>query len=82
MIKQSPNKFALKTAIKTINETRVSDREAQTHLDLDSGKDTKIKKNQMENSVVEWTENWTVNQTKIGWKTGQITIWIGRYITR
>ena len=36
----------------------------------------------MENSVVKWTENWTVNQTKIGWKTGQITIWIGRYITR
>ena len=45
MIKQSPNKFALKTDIKTINETRVSGREDQTHLDLDSGKDTKIKKN-------------------------------------
>ena len=25
----------------------------------------------MENSVVKWTENWRVNQTKIGWKTGQ-----------
>ena len=38
MIKQSPNKFALKTAIKTINETRVSDREAQTHLERHKNK--------------------------------------------
>ena len=28
----------------------------------------------MENCIVKWMENWIVNQTKIGWKTGQITI--------